>query len=191
MSSIEIKNRIKITDQKWLNLFEVSYEAKGKEGKWIYASRKENPTNELSADAIIIAPIIKIKNEYKLVLIKEFRIPLGKYEIGFPAGLAEKKETAENCAERELFEETGLKITSIFSVSPLLISSAGLSDEAVVMVFCECEGTVSSDYLETTEDIEVLLIGQNDIDDLLASSCCFSAKAWPFIQMFKILGKMI
>ena len=33
----------KLTNEKWLNLFVASYEHKGHTGRWLYASRKQDP----------------------------------------------------------------------------------------------------------------------------------------------------
>jgi ADP-ribose pyrophosphatase len=43
----------------------------------------------------------------ELLLQKQFRPPLDKVCIEFPAGLVDKGETPEAAAIRELFEETG------------------------------------------------------------------------------------
>ena len=59
-----------------------------------------------SRKAVVIACMV----EDKLVVIKEFRVPVETYEIGFPAGLIDSGETPEDAVRRELEEETGLKV---------------------------------------------------------------------------------
>ncbi len=49
----------------------------------------------------------------ELVLQKQFRPPIGKVVIEVPAGLIDEGETAEQCAERELKEETGYVGTAV------------------------------------------------------------------------------
>jgi ADP-ribose pyrophosphatase len=44
-----------------------------------------------------------------LLLQKQFRPPIGKVTIEVPAGLVDANETAEECALRELYEETGYR----------------------------------------------------------------------------------
>ena len=124
----------------------------------------------------------------RLVLIREFRIPLGDYEYAFPAGLCESDPVTD--ATRELLEETGLKLSGITDISPPLLSSAGLSDESVVMVYCECEGKVCQDGNEATEEIEVHLMDFNEVCDLCVRRTKFSAKTWPVLLMYKRLGKI-
>jgi ADP-ribose pyrophosphatase len=43
----------------------------------------------------------------ELLLQKQFRPPIGKIVIEIPAGLIDEGETPEECAVRELQEETG------------------------------------------------------------------------------------
>lgn len=41
-----------------------------------------------------------------IILVKQYRPPLGKYLIEFPAGLSDENESPETTALRELKEET-------------------------------------------------------------------------------------
>lgn len=169
---------------RWLKLFNVQYQLQnGKNGVWTFASRKAspNPGQPLVADAVVIIPIHA--DRLGLVTIKEFRIPLGDYEHGFPAGLYDHNESAEDVAYRELEEETGLIITDILYVSPPAVSSAGLSDESVIYVVCICAGEPHTDGNEGTEDIEVNILDKNQIKNLLLSGEKISAKALPFLLM--------
>lgn len=59
-----------------------------------------------------IVAILAMTDERKVVLVEQFRIPVGKKVIEFPAGLADgvngnSEETLEEAAKRELLEETG------------------------------------------------------------------------------------
>ncbi|MFA7229882.1 MAG: NUDIX hydrolase [Victivallaceae bacterium] len=80
-----------------------------------------------------IAGIIPLKDDGKLVLVEQFRPPLGKNVISFPAGLAgdepgSENETLQVAAERELFEETGYQATSMKELFTGT-TSCGLCDE--------------------------------------------------------------
>src|ERR1700679_571302 len=101
----EIRKVTKLTDYKWLNLFDVEYiNRNGEVGHWTFASRKKNPVpgpGPSVSDAVVIVPI---HTSGKLVTIREFRIPLGDYENAFPAGLVKPGESPEEVAGRELEE---------------------------------------------------------------------------------------
>jgi ADP-ribose pyrophosphatase len=178
---------------RWLKLFNVQYQLEnGKTGVWTFASRKAspNPGQPLAADAVVIIPLYKDGPVTKLVTIREYRIPLGFYEHGFPAGLYDHNETAEQVARRELKEETGLDLTKVLHISPPVVSSAGLSDESVVYIVCECTGNISTAGNEGTEDITVNILDKYGVAELLANSRtlgggnAISAKAYPFLYSF-------
>ncbi len=175
----------KLTDSKWLNLFKVSYEKNGKRGKWVMCSRKENPITDSSiVDAVVIIPIVKTQSGNKLVVIREFRVPIGDYLYGFAAGLIDEGESIEQAVRRELKEETGLEVNRIVEVSPRVFSSAGMSDESNYMVLVEASGEITDEFLEETEDIEVILMDSKEIRELLKSQKNIAAKAWPMLYHF-------
>lgn len=55
------------------------------------------------------AAILPLTADGKVVLTREYRHGLGRIAIALPGGTAEKGETPEECARRELLEETGLE----------------------------------------------------------------------------------
>ena len=57
------------------------------------------------------AAILAIDNE-KVIMVKQFRYPLG-YILEIPAGIVQNRETAKQCAVRELEEETGYKAKNV------------------------------------------------------------------------------
>lgn len=184
----------KLTDLPWLNLFQVEFEGKdGKVGKWNFCSRKKEvrpgqyPTE---ADAVHIIPLLKDGRKRKLVAIKEFRIPLGAPEYGFPAGLVNPNEDLLVAAKRELKEETGLKVTKVLYVSPTCVTSAGMSDESNKFVVVECTGTVDLSGLEDSEDIVVDVLDIDQLSELLAKNNNISGKALPFMLVFQALKKI-
>lgn len=191
---MEIKDVKKLTDCSFLNLFSVQYKDQGNRDKeWVFASRskKENPLmdKDLRPDAVVIVPFhTKLK---KLVLINELRVALGGYQYGFPAGLLDKGETVEQAGTRELFEETGLKITRFLKQSPPIFSSSGLTDEAISLLFVECDGIPTNKYNEASEDIEVMLLSREDVSDILFDqNIKFDVKTWIVLNHFVSQGKI-
>ena len=201
--SVEIGGKMKInklTNHKWLNLFNATKVMEdGSPLNWIYASRKKEQTLEAKekADAVIIIPIVKddVRIEmsskrirrYSLITISEYRIPIMDYEIGFPAGLIDGDEDAIDTAKRELREETGLDITRIIHVSPVVYSSAGMTDESIIYVYCEAEGTISNDKNEKSEDIRIIKMNDEDLS-VLRTLGKIGAKAYPILLTAKKFG---
>jgi ADP-ribose pyrophosphatase len=121
------------------------------------------------ADAVVIVATIDADGKKKLVVTKEFRVPIWDFEYGFPAGLIDDDEDVETTVARELKEETGLELVRIRHISTPVFSSAGLTDESCHMVLVEARGQTSDKWLDESEDIEVLLLDVEGIRDLLAS----------------------
>jgi len=179
---MEINKIEKTTDNVHLNLFQIAYsDRNGNDKKWQLASRLAHPkcaTGEFSIpDAVVIVPFHQKKN--KMAVIKEFRVPLGGYQYGFPAGLVDEGETLEEASRRELKEETGLTLDHVNHISPPLYSSSGMTDESVSMVFAECDGEPSNRLNESSEDITVIFVSPTEARQMInRRELKFDVKTW-------------
>lgn len=182
----------KLTDRDWVNLYEVLFRRKGgRENSWLMCSRKSRPIADVSnADAVLIIATVNCDGSKKLVVTKEFRVPIWDYEYGFPAGLIDDGEDVADTVRRELKEETGLDVARIEHISMPVYSSAGMTDESCHMVMVEAEGEVSDRWLEEDEDIEVFLLDAAEIKELLASNNKIAAKAWGVLYHFAQRGEV-
>ena len=182
----------KLTNQKWLNLYEVAYTSRdGSAHHWMLCSRKNRPIEQAGEpDAVYIAAIVPAPEGNRLVMTKEFRVAIDDVEYGFPAGLIDAGETIESTVRRELKEETGLAVETIHHLSPPVYSSAGMSDESCCMVLVTASGTPSTALNEAHEQIEVLLYDVSDIRALLQSPNKIAGKAWGLLYHFAATGKI-
>jgi ADP-ribose pyrophosphatase len=189
---VEIKSANKLTDLKWLNLFDVDYlDQTGGHRSWQLASRSRRPkciTGKFNVpDAVVIVPFHTA--EKKIVIIKEYRVPLADYEYGFPAGLIDPGETIEQTARRELQEETGLKVTRFLKISAPVYSSAGMTDESVAMVYVECDGQPSTAGNQDSELIEVRLVTRTQASRMCENPALkLDVKAWLVLAGFSEKG---
>lgn len=152
-----MNKRKKLTNEKFVNLF------KNEQTGWVYASRTDEPSER--ANAVVIAAIhTSPEGKESLVITKEWRDPLQDFEYGFPAGLLEADETIQECVKRELKEETGLDLTEIGPILPRTYNSSGLSDESVQVVFVNCKGVPSREFLQDNENIETILVRKSPND---------------------------
>ena len=182
----------KLTDCTWLNLFEVLFTRKNRPDRsWLMCSRKNRPVADASkADIVLVVATTDTQEGRRLVVTKEFRVPLWDYEYGFPTGLIDDGEDAATAAARELKEETGLDLVKINHVSLPVFSSAGLTDESCHMVLAEAKGQASDKWSEDSEDIEVLLLDVDRIRELLASEKKIAAKAWGLLYHYAATGRI-
>jgi ADP-ribose pyrophosphatase len=148
----------------WITLYE-------SESGYYFVSRKTQPGYEfMSPDAVVIVPIHIDKDGTKrVVTILEYREPLGQKEFGFPAGLVDGGEIPLDTIRREMKEETGLDVTRILQLTPNIVSTAGLSDESVMVAYVECVGEVTSENQEECEDIETTMLLPEEIELVLAN----------------------
>ncbi len=191
---MKIKEAVKLTNSKWLNQFDVKYVGKGgEERSWLLSSRARQPkciTGRFDVpDAVVIVAHHEAAD--KLVLTREFRVPLADYEYGFPAGLVDTGESVEEAARRELEEETGLTVCSVMRVSPPIYSSAGMTDESVAMVYVKCRGESSTESNTASELIEVLLVSRDGAAALCREkNLKFDVKTWLILSGFAENGRL-
>ena len=121
---------------KWVSLKTIDWiDDKGKQRKWDYVNRTTKQPDV--PDAVIIVPVLKSKKHRTIdtLLVEQFRPPVNKVCLEFPAGLVDRNESAQDAAVRELEEETGYigAIDTTFSQEELCMTP-GLTDETVQIV---------------------------------------------------------
>lgn len=190
---MQISNVRKLTDERWINLFSADFDNNGHQGRWVFASRKKEPHGGRSCDAVIIVPVLRNPGEpARLVMIREFRVPVGDHVIGLPAGLIDPGEDVEQTLRREIREETGLELSRIERITAPLFSSAGLTDEAVAMAFVEVRGDpTAGPHLEPSESLEVLFLDHAQLCQLCDDQAPnVDAKAWMVLYLYQRLGTL-
>ncbi|PIK56065.1 putative ADP-sugar pyrophosphatase [Apostichopus japonicus] len=90
----------------------------------------------------VIATLKRLFHYDCIILIKQYRPPLAKYTIEFPAGLIDAGESAPDAAIRELKEETGY-LGTVQKSSPGVALDAGTSSCTVSMVHVDIDGDSS------------------------------------------------
>ena len=190
---MSIKNITTLAATKYLKLYNAEYTNKnGNPRNWSIASRKDLATlkntyfngSEDNIDAVIIVATHIAQD--KLVVIKQFRVPLNDYVYEIPAGLIDYGEDFKITVSRELKEETGLDLIQIDydKTKSKAYISPGMTDESAALVYCTCSGEISKDFLEPDEDIEVMLLSKEEAKILISSNEKIDIKAFLAIQNF-------
>lgn len=197
MKKSKIRKISTLVQTDFVGLFDVEYTNKNNENKhWMVASRKnEEELNEIyledkkdKIDAVVICALHKKQN--KLVIIKQFRVPINDYIYELPAGLVDNDEDIESTVRRELKEETGLNLLEINKLTSKekVYLSPGMTDESVAFVYCTCDGEISNEFLEDDEEIEAILVSQIEAMNILESKETIDIKSYLMLQMFVALG---
>ena len=142
-----------LCETKFLKLYDYRY----LEGKHYYCSSRRD-TEDLVAiksdetfktmlpDAVTIAVVLHLTNEKpKLLLSYEYRYPVGRFLLSPIAGLLDPEDSEcddplRSGAVREIFEETGIKVSEndkITILNPCAFSTPGMTDESNAFLCAE------------------------------------------------------
>ena len=177
----------KVYSGKYLKNYELTYLNKaGKEKKFELVSRKEITCKEELGLRPSGVSIVAYQGD-KILLLKEFRMSINKSIFNLCAGMMEEGESIEECIERELYEETGLKVSKVISILPPSFAAVGFSDTTTFAAFVEVEGEIE-DHSSINEDIQAGLYTREEVKELMETEE-FSSRsqiaAYFFLQGFK------
>ena len=152
---MNINNIKTLHETKFVSLKRAEYSnRKGMVLRWDYISRTNGQN--------VVSIIAKCPTTGKVLLLKEFRVPVNKWVIEFPKGLIEVDESAEDAAIRELLEETGYegKVTRIHQ---FLSANPYLTNELTTLAEMEIDDpTPGRTNLEETEEIYSFWISREE-----------------------------
>ena len=163
------------THNRFLNFYEVEAIHRDGRASTYYVSSRAKDASELKAvtgvnraDGVIMYGVWG-EDRSKVVLIRQYRFPLGGYIYEFPAGLVEPGEDMTDAAVREMFEETGLTLSPVKSGSwsRPFFTTAGMTDESCGMVFGYCTGQPTNANQEANEEIQVVLADREECRRIL------------------------
>ena len=132
-------------------------------GRWEYVSRTRN---------IRAAVILAIDDDH-VILVEQFRVPLGRRSIELPAGLVgdhddDADEESITAAARELEEETGYRAAKIEAVGEFF-SSPGMVTESFTLFRATGLETVSAGGGVGDENITVHRVKITEIEAFIAA----------------------
>jgi ADP-ribose pyrophosphatase len=141
-------------------MWEGKYIRAMKRGRWEYVSR----TNSVGA-AVILA-----EHEGKVILVEQYRVPVGTRCLELPAGLVGDEEahaTVESTAIKELEEETGFTCDRVERLGDFQ-SSPGMVAESFSLVRAHGVRKIGEGGGTEHEEIEVHLVAREDIPAFVA-----------------------
>ncbi len=113
--------------------------------------------------AVMVVPLL---DDGRLVMERQYRYPLGRVMLEFPAGKLDAGETALQGARRELAEETGYRATE-WARACLIHNACAYSTEAIEIWFAR--GLQAGErQLDAGELIDLCLLDEAQLDALAA-----------------------
>ncbi|WP_394252046.1 NUDIX hydrolase [Vibrio profundi] len=133
------------------------------------------------------AVILPITNDNQVILINQFRPSLNKWLLELPAGTMEPNEVPDQCAARELEEETGYsadEFISLGQVTPL----AGFCDE--IQYLYVAKGLTHTSRYECDDDevIEVIELSIQELEEKIKNDQITDAKTIACLSKAKLCG---
>lgn len=166
----------KLSNNRFLNLFKLdALTDTGREFEYFFVSRRKEDeikllTKDSRAEGVVIYPVWK-EDPNKIVMIRQYRYPLDDYLYELPAGLIDEGEQAGESAIREMLEETGLTFEVYEGGNPSwrkpFFMGAGFTDESCSTVYGYASGKFSTEQMEETESIQVLLADRKEVARIL------------------------
>ena len=132
-------------------------------GRWEYASRSRG---------IRAAAIVAMDDNDRVILVSQYRVPLGRICLEIPAGLIGDKDGAEDedamtAAIRELEEETGYRAARM-EVLGEFYSSPGMVSEAFTLLRAHGLTKVGEGGGTDSEDIVVHHVPRRQLSEFVA-----------------------
>ncbi|MDQ6680744.1 MAG: NUDIX hydrolase [Pseudomonadota bacterium] len=121
--------------------------------------------------AVMVVPLL---DDGRLLIERQWRYPMGRAMLEFPAGKLEPGEPVLTCAVRELAEETGYRATE-WARAGVLHNAIAYSDEVIEVWFAR--GLVAGDrQLDAGEFLDACSIAVDALDTLVQRGDITDAK---------------
>ena len=116
----------------------------------------------------------------RFVFVRQFRKPMEGVILEAIAGGMEPGETPEECARREVTEETGYAVASIVPLGPL-VCSPGYCTEVIHAFLATLSPNPGAQRLDSDENIDAVLLTRAEVEDAIADGSLWDGKtlaAW-------------
>lgn len=160
---------------KYLKKYELTYLNKtGKEKKYEMVSHHKIDSPEDIGKSNSGVSIVAFY-QGKLLLLREFRMAVNQSIYNLCAGRMEPGEDILACINRELYEETGLKVERVLKILEPSYAAVSFSDVKTQIAFVEVSGEIS-DHTSDNEEIKAAFYTKEEVTTLLENEM-FSSRA--------------
>ena len=145
----------------------------------VYCDKVELPNGKEAGREFIRHPgavaIVPITPEGHIVLVRQYRYPVGKTMLEVPAGKLDKGEQPDECARRELEEETGYVAHNIKKLSSIY-TTPGFTDE-VIHLYVGDQLTLAKQCPDEDEFLDVEVYTKEQIKVMIQDGTINDAKS--------------
>jgi len=138
--------------------------------------------------------VVALTTDGKFILVKQHRLGTGEISIETPGGVIDDGESPEECAVRELREETGFTGKSVHLLKSLQVNPAIMSNMINFYLIEGCEQSSGQD-LDDAEDIEVITVTVDELtgmirDGLFTHSLAVTGLGLYFLSPHNMFGQV-
>ncbi|MGC9175382.1 MAG: NUDIX hydrolase [Thermoprotei archaeon] len=133
--------------------------------------------------AVGILPIL----DNEVILERQFRYSLNAWILEIPAGTLEVNESDEECAKRELSEETGYSTDKLIKIGQIA-PTPGYDDEIIRLFVAWVGNERSQQRLDQDEAIHVLHLNKNELIKKIRDGEIFDGKTVVASLLAKEMG---
>ncbi|MGM0472060.1 MAG: NUDIX hydrolase [Bacillota bacterium] len=124
------------------------------------------------AEAVAVVPYLAETEE--VIMVRQFRYPVGEILLELPAGLVELNEDVKKSARRELEEETGYKCGALKRIGSFY-TSPGFCDEKIHLYLAQ-DLSQHQQQLDEDEFLELVKVPLADLKEKLFTPEIVDAK---------------
>jgi ADP-ribose pyrophosphatase len=154
----------------------------------VFTDKVELPNGKAASREYIKHPgavaVVPITQEGKIVLVRQYRYPIGKVLLEVPAGKLDKGEEPDACALRELEEETGYVAKNIKKMASIY-TTPGFTDEIIHLYIAE-NLSLSNPHPDEDEFLDVEIYSKEEVKTMIADGKINDAKSMLALLLAKI-----
>lgn len=145
----------------------------------VYRDHVELPNGKNATREFIRHPgavaVVPITPEGKIVLVRQYRYPIGATMLEVPAGKLDKGEAPDDCARRELEEETGYVAKNLRLLTSMY-TTPGFTDE-IIHLYIADELTLAKQCPDEDEFLDVEMYTKEEVKKMLADGIINDGKS--------------
>lgn len=144
----------------------------------VYSDEVELPNGKSASREIIRHPgavaVVPMLDDGRVVMVRQYRYPIGDTLLEIPAGKLDAGEKPEECAVRELAEETGY-VARVLKKLTAIVTTPGFTDE-VIHIYLAKELEMTEQHTDEDEFINIEIYSKEKLRVMIDNGTLSDAK---------------